>query len=213
MTRPLFLISAAAAGLVLARPALAQHIQGTIGVQRLTFSLNDNGVAGQQTGTMLGGSLGLDLGVLRLGLAGQTGQLAGDSLTAFDLRMTTINAGLQATPWLEIGAQAVARREAVDTTIILQRLGGAYTRVTADLGGTFQGLLNVAFYPVNSVTGVDPVKTALSAGVGVRYAPNGGPVMVQMSYRIFRIDHQALTTTAPRLEQDQGLILELGLRH
>ena len=199
-----------------AQPALAQHIEGRVAVQRLTYSLSDNGTQGRLTGTMLGGALTLQLGALHLGVAGQTGQLAGgDSvLTSRDLRSTTLNAGIQATPWMEFGAMAIARREAQDTSVILQRLGGAYVHITPMLGyGDIQGLVDFAYFPLTSVANVDNPKFGLAAGIGVRFAPANGPVLLQISYRLFRIDHQATTTLTPRLEQDQGLMLEVGLRH
>lgn len=214
MKRPIFaaLLLAAAT----AQAAHAQHIEGRVGVQRMTYSLSDNGAQGHLTGTILGGAVTLQLGTLHLGIAGQTGQLAGgySVLTPRDLRSTTLNAGIQAAPWLELGAMAVARREAQDTSVILQRLGGAYVHITPMLGyGDMQGLVDLAYFPLTSVANVDNPRFGLAAGIGVRFAPANGPVLLQISYQLFRIDHQAETGPTPRLEQTQGLTLEVGLRH
>jgi hypothetical protein len=204
---------AAALTLGVAARAHAQRLEGTASVQQLTYKYKDDVGRDRLRGMMLGASGSVSFGIVRLGLSGFTGQLTGGtSLSNRSLRGTAINLGFRPSPSLEVGVEAQARREAVDTAIVLQRLLGAYTRLTADFGTTgLQGTGELGFFPVRSATNIDPANAALRAGIGVRYAPYTSAVMVELAYRMFRLDHRS-TTGAMRLEQDESLVLSLGLR-
>ena len=207
------LILAAALTLGVAPHARAQRLEGSASVQRLTYKYKDDVGPDVLRGTMLGASGSVYLGIVRLGVSGFTGQLSGGtSLANRSLRGTALNLGFRPMPSLEVGLEAQARREAVDTAVVLQRLLGAYTKLVADFGTTgLQGTGELGFFPVRSATNIDPVNAALRAGIGVRYAPYTSAVMVELAYRLFRLDHRS-TTGAIRLEQDESLVLSLGLR-
>ena len=203
----------AALTLGIAPHAQAQRFEGAASVQQLTYKYKDDAGRDQLKGMFLGAYGSLYFGAIRLGVSGMTGQLSGGaSLPSRSLRVTALNLGLRAMPALEVGLEAQARREAVDTAIVLQKLLGAYTRFTADFGTSgFQGTGELGFFPVRSATNIDPVNAALRAGIGVRYAPYTSPVMVELAYRMFRLDHRS-TTGAMRLEQDEAIVLSLGLK-
>ena len=210
LARPFAL--AAAASLGLAGTSYAQRLEGSVNAERLTYSYASDAGRAQQAGMFLGLGGAVYFGALKLGLSGRIGQVAGnDSATAKSLRMTAAQVGFRASPWLELGVEAQARHEGADTSVVLQRLGGVYARVTPLLGGGFEGVADLAFFPATSSTNIEKIGTALRAGVGARFAPGGGPVTLGLGYRLFRIDHQA-TTGAPRLEQDEGVFFEIGIR-
>jgi hypothetical protein len=196
-----------------ARAARAQRFEGTASVQQLTYKYKDDVGPDRLKGTFFGASGSVYLGVVRLGISGYTGQLnGGATLAPRSLRATALNAGFKPAPWIEVGLEAQARREAIDTSVVLQRLGGVYSRLALDLGTNgLQGTAEMALFPFRSETNIDPVNVAMRAGIGLRYAPFNSPVMVELGYRMFRLDHKAPTTGAMRLEQDESLVLSLGL--
>src|SRR5205823_2199518 len=116
----------------------------------------------QQSGMMLGATGAVRFGAVRLGLSGETGQISGDAtLPAHNLRITAATVALQTTPWLLLGVEAQARREAADTNIVLQRFGGIFGKAIADFGGTgLQGTADLAFFPATSSAGTDPIGVA-----------------------------------------------------
>lgn len=207
------LLLLAATLLAPATAARAQHLEGTVGVHRLAYRYKDDVVADRQSGLFLGASGSLLLGSLHLGVNGMTGRLdAGATLPTRELRVTRINLGVYLTRWLELGAEGMARRESDDTTVVLQRLGGIFSRASAVFGtGGLEGMAEFAVYPARSAINADPISLALRAGIGARFAPGGGPVVIQLSYRMFRLDHTT-PAGAMRLEQDETLVFELGLR-
>ena len=204
---------AAGAALAVTGSATAQaRLEGAANVEHLTYTFTGDAGRAQQGGVFLGLNGGIYFGALRLGLAGRFGSLAGnDSAAARSLRMTAAQAGFQATPWLQLGIEAQARREAADTAVVLQRLGGIYSRLTPMLGDNLQGVADLAFFPATSSTNVEAIGTALRAGIGARYAPGGGAVTIGLGYRLFRIDH-APRNGFTRLEQDEGVFFEVGIR-
>ncbi len=203
----------ALATLAVARAAQAQRFEGSASVQQLTYRYKDDVGPDRLKGIFLGASAAVYLGAFRIGLSGFTGQLTGGTaLASRSLRATTASVGLRPAPWIEVGLEAQARREAIDTSIVLQRLGGVFSRLAVDLGTNgLQGTGELALFPIRSATNIDPLNVAMRAGVGVRYAPFGSPVTVELGYRLMRLDHKAPGTGAIRLEQDESLILSLGL--
>ena len=209
------LVLAAAATLAGAGTLHAQRFEGAVTGEHLTYRLRGDAGGVQQSGMMLGAGGSALLGPVRLALRGQTGSLGAVEgvFAARSLRITTLNAGVQLAPWLEAGIEAEARREAVDTSVVLQRFGGAYGRIVTNLGAAgLQGTASLAFFPATSSTNTDPVGVAARAGVGLRYAPANSPVVLQLGYRFFRIDPKAATTAVPRLEQDEGLVFGIGIQ-
>lgn len=193
--------------------ARAQYLEGTIAGQQVTHRFSEAGPPQQQSGVYLGGAVLVGVGPARLGLAGAFGQLSGPGTAGSDrnVRSTTASFGIAATPWLVVGLEAVARRTTTDTSTTLHRLGGAYARLTTTFGGQLEGVADLAFYPVSDVTNAEPVRLSQRASISVRYAPSGGPIVMGLGYRLFRIDHEA-GPGGTRLDQDQSIVLELSLR-
>jgi hypothetical protein len=193
--------------------ARAQRFEGSANVQQMTYKYKDDVGPDRLRGMFFGVSGAVYLGVVKLGLSGYTGQLSGGAtLAPRSLRATTATLGFRPAPWIELGLEAQARREAVDTSVVLQRLAGPYSRLAFDLGTNgLQGTAELALYPAHSETNTDPLHVAMRAGIGVRYAPYTSPVMVELGYRLMRLDHRAPATGAVRLEQDEALVLSLGL--
>lgn len=194
--------------------ARAQRFEGSASIQQLTYKYKDDVGSDRLKGMFFGASASVFLGPVRLGLSGFTGQLSGGTaLAPRSLRQTAANIGLRPAPWIEVGIEAQARREAVDTSVVLQRLGGVFTRFAADLGTNgLQGTAELALFPIRSASGIEPLNAAMRAGVGVRYAPFGSPLTLELGYRMFRLDHKSPDTGAVRLEQDESLVFAVGLR-
>ncbi len=79
------------------------------------------------------------------------------------------------------------------------------------MGAGLVGTADLAIFPATNATNNDPISFALRAGVGVSFAPRGGPLLIQLGYRLFRIDHSTVTGP-PRLEQDETILLGIGIR-
>ena len=202
---------------VLARPARAQRLEGAVATHVVTYRFSDVGGVGQQTGTYLGATVRLAVGQARIGLRGLIGELVDPqhALPARDVRATGISVGLAVTPWLELGADATARRAVQDPDTMVVRLAGGYGRVDVAFGSGFTGSAELAWYPLSDVVNLPPVSLAVQAGVGVRYAPPRSPLGFFAGYRVLRMDYQSSGGLFPsaRLEQDQSLVLELRLHN
>jgi len=206
-----------AVGVALALPSVAhaQRLSASAGAAQLTYRFRDSTGTGEQSGMMLRVAGGIGLGRFRIGASGQFGEVH-DKDGAFSprsLRVTTLSASMQPAEWLELGLEAQARAEDRDDGSTLQRLGGPFTRLVADFGGTgLEGLAEAALYPFSSSINTPTLKMALRAAVGARYSPAGGPFMVQLTYRFARLDYQATGSAPAPLTQDESLALEIALR-
>jgi hypothetical protein len=217
MTRTLAgLALAGIASLAGASALHAQRLEGAATAQRVVYDFKDDVGSARQTGTYVGLSGSIGLGIVRLGAGFLTGTLTGGDglLSSRSIRTTLLTASVKPVPALELGLEAQARHESIDTSVVLQRLGGLFSRFTQPFGdGGLEGTAELAFFPVTSSTNSDPIKTALRAGVGARFVPNGGPFLIAVGYRLFRMDHQDAASGTARLEQEQLLVFEVGLRH
>lgn len=211
MIRPLVIVLAVT---LPATPAVAQRLDGAAVAQQLSYKFRDSTGSGRQSGSLLGINLGIGFNRFHVGLLGLFGTVS-DAEKAFvvrDLRTTTITAGLQLSDWMEVGLEAQARHESRDGQKTLQRLGGPFGRTTVDFGGTgFQGLAELALYPMTSSQNTPDLALALRGMVGVRYAQLTGPLTFQVSYRLSRLDYKETAGIAP-LTQDEAVAFEVGVR-
>lgn len=200
----------ALAALALLAPAAlaAQRIEATVHAQAATYRVRSGGPVEEGSTAYPGGGGALWLGNVRVGVEGVFGAVNSRAPDGFKVRTTTLTAGVRALPF-EFGIEAVARRRTSNagTTTTMQRLAGPYAAALADFGGGFGGLARLSYYPVRRTLNTDPLSLALRAEVGARFTPRNSSISFFTSYRLLRLDYEAVAGGEPRLEQDAGMFV------
>jgi hypothetical protein len=197
----------AALWFLLPAAALAQtSFEGRIQAQAATYRLRTAGPIQEHSSTFQGAALGVRFGGMRLEVEGLFGTVRSEDDGRLSLRATTLTIGLE-TPGVEVGVQALARHRATDESSSLLRLAGPYGTLRSDFGRGLSGQATLAWYPIVSAVNSDPLKIALRAEVGARYAIPNSPVSLFTSYRVLRLDYEPVFGANARLEQDAGMFL------
>jgi len=173
------------------------------------------GTVHDQSGTWFGGEGLARVGPIGLRVSGVTGRLSGDtSVTNPDrtVRISEATLSLWPAPWLDLGADVVARRVESSASTVVSRLLGGHAGLAIPLGvdgltGTVRGV----YYPATDVTGDEKLSLALSGELGFLYAPSRGGIVLRLSYRFERYDYAATTLGPARLEQVRSVVVGLGI--
>lgn len=200
-----------------ASPAYGQGLRGGAGGFNVTRRVYFDSVVHEQTGILVGGSGALRLGPLRIGVNGVMGTLKAEEGTAaapeVKVRSTTVRAAIVASPGVELGVQAAARRFEADAGVTLWRLVGAAAHLEPGLGRPgLRAVVDVAVLPASTVVDGPKVKVALEGQVGVVLEPPRSVLRLELGYRFERYDLEAGTLSGERYEQYAGLIAGIGIR-
>lgn len=173
----------------------------------------------EQSGVFFGAEGEARLGPLRLGLYGLMGKLSGasDSINPErNVRTSGITLRINPIRWLDVGAEAEARRFESDAGVVVWRLIGLNARARPPMGAPgLAGLVDASFFPSATVSGNDALKqrVAMRVTVGASYTPPRTPLTLRISYRFERFEFKNTGTggSADRLEQFRGVLASAGI--
>lgn len=200
--------------LMSAQAVRAQSVEGVVGGYMVQSHVLFTNARMEQTGQWLGGEGTLRVGRGRVTLAGAIGSLNGDDDALHPDRKgrsTALIGGIQALPWLALGAGAEARRFDTDVGVTIWRLVGANVRITPALASALEGLVDVTWWPSATAIEGDKISLALRTIIGADYRVANGPVRIRLAYRFERFDFEEQSGSA-RLEQFRGATLGAVVR-
>ncbi len=202
--------------LPLATPAAAQTLAGGGVAYNVEHRILYQGAVREQTGLWTGGEGSLRLGPVRVGLGGVMGTLSGGTDPANPerkVRSSVVTLLIRPARWVELGAEAEARRFESDIATTVWRLAGPSLRISAPLGPAgLAGTAHVSYFPLATVTGDQKIALAFRGSVGVSLSPPRVPITAQVAYRFERFDFAASAGGSERLEQFRGVTAGLGFR-
>ncbi len=206
--------------LVVGMPLRAQDtgvgLAGTVLTQSVQYRLRYVGSVHDQSGTWLGGEGAARFGPVLVRVSLTKGDLSGDTSAINPdrtLRVTNLSLSIRPVVWVEVGADAMARRVESSASTIIWRLLGGHFGIALPLG--LEGLSGTAtgtYYAWRSVTGGEVLNLAATGDLGVAYAPRGGVIILRVAYRFERYDFDGLGGDPPRLEQSRSLVAGIGVR-
>lgn len=170
------------------------------------------GAVADQTGVWFGGEGSVQVGRFELLLRGLQGRLGGATDPAvpdLSIRSSMAAARIEAAPWAQLGAEVEAMRFQSDAGATTWRLIGVGAALTPAIGGPgIRGFMGGTFYPAAAVVG-DSLRMApaFRLTLGITYARQQSPILVNVGYRFDRLDF-----TNGRLEQFRGAVASIGIR-
>ncbi len=203
-------------------PLRAQQVGGAALVYNVQHRVLYGGAVREQTGMWLGAEGWVRTGRFQVAVRGLMGKLSGTADPANperDVRASSLALLLQAAPWVEVGAEAEARRFESGASVAVWRLIGPVVRFRVDLGiPGLEAHADGSYFAAASVAGGTSIQPAARAAVGVRFAAPAAPVYASVGYRFERFDVAAtggggaLGASADRLEQFRGVVAGIGVR-
>ena len=160
----------------------------------------------QLSGALLGAELaGEWRGAVMLALRGYVGTVrSASAVVARHVRLTDAALAVRPRSWLALGVEAEALRSEEPGDTAVWRMAGPLVQVSTGLGLTgLTAQMDVAYFPLLGVAGLDSLALAARLQVGMAYTPPRLPVTVQIAYR--RETFSFTDTRAP--EALGGLVL------
>ncbi len=207
---------AALALAIVPRTARSQSLDAAAEAFNAQWRVYAQGTAFEQKGLMVGGSGGVRLGRIRIGVGGWMGTLKGEGSAAspdVKTRTTAASVLVRVLPRLDLGAQYEVRRFETALGATVWTMMGASVRLMPNLGVPgLDGMVDVSLLPSASIADGPKVSMALQTNVGVTYAPQGGRVSFRLAYRFERYDVGAVGGAGAHYEQFRGVAAGVGIR-
>lgn len=206
------------AGVLAAAPraTAAQRLSGSVVAHTVQNHVRFADTVIEQTGTWFGAEGAVQISMVRLGVSGLIGSLAGDGGAAHpdrDVRVSSVTLHVFPAPWIGMGAEAEAKRFETDLGVTAWRLIGGNIRLTPQFGSSgLRGLAELSYFASAEVVDGPSIDRAVRGVFGVSYEPPRAPVSVRLAYRLERFDFAAQGAAVPRLEQFRGAVVAAGLR-